>query len=143
MLNTRNTKPVGLAQVADRLTGRIVAGGKAAGKAAGPAKAAGKSTLVAPSVERRYVASTGAHVIQRAALINLVPPTKTPHSRSVAEYRVVDMSVAKRGAIHAVLTRMSGRGKFTRDDWVAACDTNVSALGHFYWAKRHGAIVTV
>ena len=54
-------------------------------------------------------------------------------------YRIVDLSLVKRGAIFEVCSALAGK-EFTREEFEAACPGDVRARAHFYWAKAHGVL---
>lgn len=54
-------------------------------------------------------------------------------------YRIVNLSLVKRGAIFDVCNALAGK-EFTREEFEAACPGGVRARAHFYWAKAHGVL---
>jgi hypothetical protein len=88
---------------------------------------------------------TPAPVVARKTASAPAPAPTAPARTSEASTRLyrIDSNAAakvKRGAIKTAVDAMLGR-TFTREEFAAACGTEVNSLRHFYWAKAHAVVV--
>lgn len=82
-----------------------------------------------------------AETVTKAAPKAAPKAAAAPSEAATRPYRIVDLSIVKRGAIHAVCAALAGR-TFTREEFEAevAKHAAVRARSHFYWAKAHGVL---